>query len=358
MVASLKTSQEGKGVIKFFEGCARRLPNGNLISYRPSRDDNPTIGWGCEGYLFPGTPGQIKIVDGLIITQQQADDAFDFFLVNVVEPLVNAHFNPETQGEFDALVSWCWNIRHDRLNRGDYSLPEIFNRKPRDADAIVEWWIKYVNPKTMVEQGLYRRRLAELCLMFGWPWRFATTAVLKRVNGIIEERTDPAYILNLAEAAAEKAAEKAPEPVPAPVAPNPPVAAKPPPAATPEPKAAPKPVPAKKPVSPNTKTPAQVGLDPNAGLKHVSESDRAKGWMLQHFGLMLLRLSTLGMFGNGAAIVANTIQADATLMTAAFELAIPLALNGGTLVTSYVIYWFGRWKEDRGREVGSQALYV
>ena len=357
MAGAFKTSQAGKDLIHFFEGCARKLPDGRLIAYRPSPADNPTIGWGCEGYLFPGTPGEIKIVDGLIITQKQADDAFDFFLVNVVEPLVNAHFNPETQGEFDALVSWCWNIRHDRLNRGEYSLPEIFNRKPRDFDAIVEWWIKYVNPKTMVEQGLYRRRLAELCLMFGWPWKFATAAVLRRVNGIIAERTEPDYILSLAQEAAEQAKPIATLPDP-PKAPKPvvPVETKPLPEIAKAPEV--KTTTAKKPPSPNTKTPAQVGLDPNAGLKHVSESQRAKGWMYQQFGLMLLRLSTLGMFGNGAAVVANTLQADATLMTAAFELAIPLAINGGTLATSYVLYWWGQFQTIQGRQKGSQPLYV
>ena len=80
----------------------------------------------------------------------------------------------------------------------------MFNRKPRDFDGIIEWWLKYVNPKSAVEQGLYRRLLAELCLMFGWPWKYAVSAVLKRVNGVIVERTDPTHILNIAEAATQR----------------------------------------------------------------------------------------------------------------------------------------------------------
>lgn len=194
MATAFKTSPQGYQLLKYFEGC-------KLTAYRPSPVDNWTIGWGIEGEMFPGTPGAIRVTEGLTITQEQADDALSHFVVSVVEPLVNTHFNPETQGEFDALVSWCYNIRHDRLNKGEYTLPSVFNRKPRDFDSIIEWWLKYVNPKSLVEQGLYRRRLAELCLMFGWPWRYAVSATLKRVNGEIVERTDPHHILELAEAA-------------------------------------------------------------------------------------------------------------------------------------------------------------
>lgn len=194
MATAFRTSPAGYALLQYFEGC-------KLTAYRPSPVDNWTIGWGIEGEMFPGTSGAIPVVEGLTITQQQADDALSHFVVNVVEPLVNTHFNPETQGEFDALVSWCYNIRHDKLNKGEYTLPTVFNRKPRDFDAIIEWWLKYVNPKSLVEQGLYRRRLAELCLMFGWPWKYAISAVLKRINGEIVERTDPLHILNLAEAA-------------------------------------------------------------------------------------------------------------------------------------------------------------
>lgn len=357
MATAFRTSPAGKGVIKFFEGCAKPLPDGRLIAYRPSKRDNPTIGWGCEGYLFPGTPGQIKIVDGLIITQQQADDAFEFFLVNVVEPLVNSHFNPETQGEFDALVSWCWNIRHDKLNRGEYSLPEVFNRKPRDFEAIVEWWIKYVNPNTEVEQGLYRRRLAELCLMFGWPWKFATSAVLKRVNGVIQERTDPDYILKLAEAAAETA-KAAPLPPPPPKATP---AARPAPDTPPPPvKTEPKPVAVgTKPASPNTKKPEEVPyrIDPNAGLKPLEETDRGKGFFWQQAAVLFLRITGLGTFGTGAAQVANIVQSDAALSGALFNLTIPLLVLITGVVVSFVMKSYGDWKRKRGEETATQGMY-
>ena len=342
-----RTSEAGKELIRFFEGC-------KLTAYKPSPADNFTIGFGQEGYLFPGTPAQIAVVEGLTITMKQAEDAFDFFLANVTEPLVRKHFNPETQAEFDALVSWVYNVRAGRLERGEYSLPAIFNRKPRDFDEIVEWWLKYVNPKTMVEQGLYRRRLAELCLMFGWPWKFATSAVLKRVNGIIQERTDPHHILELAEAAAQKAPKPAPKPAaPTPKAPEP---AKPAPVAKPVPDASPV---GTKPPSPRTVKPEDVPyrIDPNAGLKPLEESDRAKGFFWQQAAVLFLRITGLGAFGTGAAEVANVVQSDAALSSALFNLTIPVLVLVSGVGISFVMAQYGDWKRKRGEESATQAMY-
>ena len=346
------TSPAGFELIERFEGLHKVRPDGLIEAYKIAHDP-VTIGIGQTGRMPDGR----KVEMGLVITEQEARDALQHFVRNVTEPLVRKHFNARTQAEFDALVSWTYNISSERLEAGKYSLPSLVNPKTRDIDAVISKWIEYKNPGTIFEQGLYRRRLAELCMFLGLPWHFALGAILKRSGGIIVDMTPPDYILQLAEQAKPIAAlpdpPKAPKPV-VPVETKPlPEIAKAPEAAKPEPKPT-----AKKPPSPNTKTPAQVGLDPNAGLKHVSESQRAKGWMYQQLGLMLLRLSTLGMFGNGAAVVANTLQADATLMTAAFELAIPLAINGGTLATSYVLYWWGQWATQEGRSKGSQALYI
>jgi hypothetical protein len=96
--------------------------------------------------------------------------------------------------------------------------------------------VQYTNPGTIFEQGLYRRRLAELCMFLGLPWQFALTAVLKRVIGIIVDRTDPFFIIEMAEvsAQAKRDAEMISEPEPAPPPPKPPEPVKPPPEAPPE----------------------------------------------------------------------------------------------------------------------------
>jgi GH24 family phage-related lysozyme (muramidase) len=183
-------------LIKRFEGCEKRLPNGRLTAYKKPGDPW-TIGWGQTGAMPDGRP----VVEGLTITQQEADEALVWFVKSVSDPLTRKHFNAQTQDEFDALSSWVYNINHAKLERGQYSLPALVNLRARDIDAVIAKWIQYKNPGTIFEQGLYRRRLAELCVFMGLPWHFALSAVLKRRDGVIVDMTDPAYILEMAEAA-------------------------------------------------------------------------------------------------------------------------------------------------------------
>jgi GH24 family phage-related lysozyme (muramidase) len=81
MAKTFKTDAAGKALIKEFEKC-------ELETYFDATSGNPVIGWGQENWLFPNTPGAIRVVPGLKITQQQADDAFEFFIHNVTDPLV------------------------------------------------------------------------------------------------------------------------------------------------------------------------------------------------------------------------------------------------------------------------------
>jgi len=108
-------------------------------------------------------------------------------------------------------------LNHSKLERGEYSLPSLVNARARDIDAVIAKWAQYKNPNTIFEQGLYRRRLAELCMFFGWPWHFALNAVLKRREGVIVDMTDQHYILSLAEAAKPIASLPDPPKPPAPV---------------------------------------------------------------------------------------------------------------------------------------------
>jgi lysozyme len=355
----LTTSPAGYDLIKRFEGCEKRLPDNRLQSYKIGADPW-TVGWGQTGQMPDGRP----VVEGLIITQQEADDALAYFVRAVVEPLARKHFVCQTQSEFDAVVSFIYNTNHGKLERGEYSLPQMVNLKARDTEALVNLWLRYVATPGF-ENGLYKRRIAEVLMFLGLPWNapavwgFISTAKYKQ-GGVVNP-TDPWFILSIAEKAVEAVNVPPPivaKPVPpkAPAAPPKPAAA---PAAPDAPKAETKPAATvKKPPSPNTKAPAEVGLDPNAGLKHISESERAKGWYWRSIGVMLLRFSTLGMFGNGAMIAGQTLMADQMLLNAAFELWVPLAVNGGTLVTGYVAAQYGAFKEYQGRLKGSQALYV
>jgi GH24 family phage-related lysozyme (muramidase) len=263
-----QTSNKGKDLIKEFERC-------ELRAYRDAVSGAPVVGWGQENALFPGTPGEIKVTPGLVITQQQADDGFDYFVHNVVDPLVRKHFNCDTQEEHDACASWIYNMRMARLERGEYTLPSVFNRKPRDFPEVVRWWIKYRNPGTVTEKGLYRRRLAELCLMQGWPHRHAWAATLD---------SDPWVVLNTAERQAkaeneitadlnnaqlEKLGGKVGQTVATPRPPPPPPAAKPKAAAKEKVEAAPA-----APVVDVTLPPKP--LEESKTYKAVSRADRGK----------------------------------------------------------------------------------
>lgn len=350
-----ETSPSGLELIKRFEGCAKRRPDGLIEAYKVG-DDLPTIGWGLTGAMPDGRP----VVLGLTITQQEADDALEWFVKNVSDPLTRKHFNARTQNEFDALSSWVYNLNHNTLERGGYSLPSLVNLKDRNLESIISKWVEYRNPKTIFEQGLYRRRLAEVCMFLGLPWHFALNAVLKRAGGVIVDITLPDYVISQAERLAEmQAKERASREPPPPKAKTTEelntaelekVKAKAP---------KPKPEPAPKPPSPKTVQPAEVPyrIDPNAGLKPLEESDRAKGFVWQQISILILRVTSLGTFGTGAAGVANVVQSDAALSGAILNLTIPVLVLGTGLVTAFLAKQYGDWKRDRGQRAASQGLY-
>lgn len=270
-----ETSPSGLELIKRFEGCAKRRPDGLIEAYKVG-DDLPTIGWGLTGAMPDGRPVQL----GLTITQREADDALEWFVKNVSDPLTRKHFNAQSQHEFDALSSWTYNISHSKLERGEYSLPDLVNLKARDIDAVIAKWVQYKNPGTIFEQGLYRRRLAEVCMFLGLPWHFALNAVLKRAGGVIVDITLPDYVISQAERLAEmQAKERASREAPMTTeelnaaqlaklrGEAPPARAPAPPA--PKPKPAPAPKPAPKIEAPN--------VDLTAPPKPMEQSTTAKG---------------------------------------------------------------------------------
>jgi GH24 family phage-related lysozyme (muramidase) len=205
-------SPAGLALVQRFEGCEKRQPDGTFRAYKHPGDPW-TIGWGQTGVMPDGR----EVEDGLVITQAEADEALAWFVHNVSAPLTRKHFNARTQAEFDALHSWVYNVRHDKLERGEYSLPAFVNLKARDLDALIAKWAQYTNPNTIFEQGLYRRRLAEICMFLGLPWHFALTAILRRSSGMIVDRTDPYFIIDMAEASVPIYSEPDPPKPPAPV---------------------------------------------------------------------------------------------------------------------------------------------
>jgi len=208
--------------------------------------DIPTIGWGYAGKIRDKLTGQLRPIRlGDEITREEADMLFDMNAAPEAERRVDFFFPniPLNQGQRDALFMFCYNLRwasiRDAERRVDFFFPNIpLNQGQRDAlfmfcynlrwasirdatlrtivnggkwdrEELIEWWIKYRNPKTRFEEGLYRRRIAELCILFGCDHeiaqREAWEAELRRdpFTKEIIRQTDPELIIMRAETKTE-----------------------------------------------------------------------------------------------------------------------------------------------------------
>jgi len=156
----MQLSSNGVEFIHGFETCG-------LTAYPDpgSKDGKPwTIGWGHTGP---------EVVKGLKWTQEQADQAFLKDTASTVAGVNLLVTTPLTQGQFDAIVSFAYNVGLDidadtiaeglgdstllrKLNSGDYA----------GARAEFAKWNKN-DGKVML--GLRRRRYGEQLLFDGLP---------------------------------------------------------------------------------------------------------------------------------------------------------------------------------------------
>lgn len=137
-------SDKGVGLIKNFEGCkltAYRCPAGKW-----------TIGYGWTGNV-EGKP----IAAGMQITQETAERLLRCGLVGFerdVNRLVKVQI---TQGMYDALVSFSYNVGISALSNSTLLKELNAGRYQRAADQFLNW--VYAGGKKL--PGLVRRREAE-----------------------------------------------------------------------------------------------------------------------------------------------------------------------------------------------------
>jgi lysozyme len=138
----MKISEEGKDLIKLFEGV-------RLKAYKCSAGV-PTIGFGNTYY-----PNGDKVKMGDTITLEQARDLFDDLIVRY-ERIVNSKLKVDVkQNQFDALVSHTYNTG------GSTTLFKLVNMEA-NKDKIKDWFLtKYITANGKVLQGLKNRRLKE-----------------------------------------------------------------------------------------------------------------------------------------------------------------------------------------------------
>ena len=148
----MKISQEGIDLIKHFEGC-------ELESYRCSATVL-TIGYGTTK----------NVVEGMKITQNQAEEMLMKDLEEFEEYVEDLIDVPLEQNQFDALVAWTYNLGPTNLKTS--TLRKVLNKGAYDdvAEQIKRW--NKANGKVL--KGLVRRRNAEAELFNGNDWHVYT----------------------------------------------------------------------------------------------------------------------------------------------------------------------------------------
>ncbi|MFT4077306.1 MAG: glycoside hydrolase family protein [Asticcacaulis sp.] len=143
MRARQKVSRAGVELIKSFEGLrtsAARLPDGRW-----------TLGY---GHTFSAR-------EGARVTQEDADALLRFDLLPVVDAINNLVLTPLNQNQFDALVSFCFNIGVENFGQSTV-LKRINEGKLSEAAlAMDSWRSAEFNGQTYVLAPLIRRRAAE-----------------------------------------------------------------------------------------------------------------------------------------------------------------------------------------------------
>ncbi len=159
MSSTLKTSEAGLALIRRFERC-------RLVAYLPTARDKWTIGWGATTY-WDGRPVQ----QGDRLTQVEAD-ALLLHHVPRVETVVAALVTSAvTQHQFDALVSFAYNVGTDvdadltPEGLGDSTLLRKVNMHPNNP-GIRANFMQWVYQKGVKLDGLVARRAAEADLYF------------------------------------------------------------------------------------------------------------------------------------------------------------------------------------------------
>jgi len=141
------TSQKGIDLIKKWEGF-------HYVAYL-----DPvgvwTIGYGTTNADFNII--NVRIKQGLYISQSLAEKWLKLSLSQKYEPLVNKYnkIYKFTQNEFDALVSFCYNIG---------SIDQLTKNGTRTKEEIKAHWLAYSNAGGKQLQGLLNRRKDELKL--------------------------------------------------------------------------------------------------------------------------------------------------------------------------------------------------
>jgi lysozyme len=147
----MKLNDKGYNLIKEFEGL-------KLKPYLCSASV-PTIGYGST-YYENGT--KVKLTDAPI-TKERADALFKIVADDFAKRVVPFIKKPITQNQFNALVSFAFNLGVRALQNS--TLLRLVNINPNDANIAKEF-LKWNKVNKVPIQGLTNRRIKESALYF------------------------------------------------------------------------------------------------------------------------------------------------------------------------------------------------
>jgi GH24 family phage-related lysozyme (muramidase) len=138
-------------LVQQFEGCAKKRTDGRIEAYPdPATGGDPwTIGWGSTGP---------DIKKGVVWSQKECDERFVAHLGEFAEKVSKLlRGAPTTQRQFDALVSFAYNVGTANLA----SSTLLRKHKAGDFAGAAAEFAKWNKANKKVMAGLTRRRAAE-----------------------------------------------------------------------------------------------------------------------------------------------------------------------------------------------------
>lgn len=144
----MTTSKAGISLITHFEGC-------KLTAYKPvATEKHYTIGYGHYG---------ADVTKGMKITQEQAEDLLKKDIAPI-EKLLNGLNVNFRQHQFDALVSWIFNLGAGNFNGSTMKKYIVADKDDLD---ITDEMVKWKKAGGQVLTGLVKRRAEEANMFLG-----------------------------------------------------------------------------------------------------------------------------------------------------------------------------------------------
>jgi lysozyme len=152
----MKLSQDGLNLVKAFEGCHRSIGGGRFKAYLDPVNVL-TIGYGHTNHHEP------KITADTVWTQAQCDEVLAKDMAIFEEAVTRRVKVPLKQHQFDALVSFTFNLGEGNLAKSGL----LRKLNAGDYDGAAREFPNWVRAGGKVLSGLVRRRNSEMLMFQG-----------------------------------------------------------------------------------------------------------------------------------------------------------------------------------------------